>query len=43
MNDDRDSNYVSIGSWMLVLFLTSIPIVGVLVILLGAFGFTHKT
>ena len=34
-NDDR--NYVSVGTWMLIMFITAIPIIGVIVILLGAF------
>jgi hypothetical protein len=37
MYNDRDSNYVSVGTWMWIIFLTAIPIVGVIVILLGAF------
>lgn len=36
MNDD-DRNYVSVGMWMLILFITAIPIIGVVVILFGAF------
>lgn len=37
MNDDYDRNYVSVGMWMLIILITAIPIVGVVVILLGAF------
>lgn len=37
MSNNEDSNYVSVGTWMLILFCTFIPIIGVLMILFGAF------
>lgn len=36
--NNEDRNYVSVGTWMLIMFITAIPIVGVVVILLGAFS-----
>lgn len=37
MSNDEDSNYVSVGTWMLILFCMLIPIVGVFMVLFGAF------
>ena len=37
MNNEDDSNYISVGKWMLMLFVTAIPIVGLIMILVWAF------
>lgn len=37
MNSNHDRNYISIGSWMLMMLVTAIPIVGLVMILVWAF------
>jgi hypothetical protein len=37
MNNDRDSNYISVGSWMWMMFVTTIPIVGLIMMIVWAF------
>lgn len=37
MNDDRDNNYVSVGSWMWMMFVTAIPIVGFIMMIVWCF------
>ena len=37
MSNKDDSNYVSVGSWMWMMFVTAIPIVGQIMILVWAF------
>ena len=37
MNNNEDRNYISVGSWMLMMLVTAIPIVGVIMILVWAF------
>ena len=37
MSKDRDSNYVSVGFWMFAMFITAIPIVGLIMIIVWAF------
>jgi hypothetical protein len=37
MNSENDSNYVSIGSWMWMMFVTAIPVVGLIMIFVWAF------
>lgn len=37
MKNDTDSNYVSVGSWMFMMFITAIPIIGQIMILIWAF------
>lgn len=37
MSNKEDSNYVSVGSWMWMMFITAIPVVGVIMILVWAF------
>jgi hypothetical protein len=34
----EDSNYVSVGSWMGMIFVTAIPVIGLLMILVWAFS-----
>lgn len=36
MNDQEDRNYVSVGSWMGMMFVTAIPIIGLIMILVWA-------
>ena len=37
MNNNRDNNYVSVGSWMWMMFVTALPVVGVVMIFVWAF------
>lgn len=38
MSDQEDRNYVSVGSWMGMIFVTAIPIVGLIMALVWAFS-----
>ena len=38
MYNENDRNYVSIGSWMLMMLVTAIPIVGQIMIIVWAFA-----
>ena len=37
MYNDSDRNYISLGSWMWMMFITAIPIIGLIMILVWAF------
>jgi len=37
MSNNDDSNYVSVGSWMWMMFVTAIPVIGWIMILVWAF------
>jgi hypothetical protein len=37
MKNENDSNYISVGSWMGMMFVTAIPIIGLIMILVWAF------
>jgi hypothetical protein len=37
VKNDSDSNYISVGSWMFMMFITAIPIIGWIMILIWAF------
>jgi hypothetical protein len=37
MSKNEDSNYVSVGSWMWMMFVTALPVIGVIMILVWAF------
>jgi uncharacterized membrane protein len=37
MNSQEERNYISVGSWMGMMFVTAIPVVGLLMILVWAF------
>jgi hypothetical protein len=37
MNNDSDRNYVSVGSWMWMMFVTAIPIVGFIMMIVWCF------
>lgn len=37
MSNKDDSNYISVGSWMWMMFVTAIPIIGLIMILVWAF------
>ncbi|HMD54556.1 MAG TPA: hypothetical protein VKJ65_08415, partial [Phycisphaerae bacterium] len=37
MSNNEDSNYVSVGSWMWMMFVTAIPILGLIMVLVWAF------
>ncbi len=37
MNNEPDRNYISVGSWMWMMFVTAIPCIGLLMILIWAF------
>jgi len=34
---NRDDNYISVFGWMYILFITALPCVGIIVVILGAF------
>ena len=36
MSDDNERNYMSVGHWMWLIFLTAIPCVGIIIILVLA-------
>jgi heme/copper-type cytochrome/quinol oxidase subunit 2 len=38
MSDQEERNYISVGSWMGMLFVTAIPVVGLLMIFVWAFS-----
>ena len=38
MYNENDRNYVSIGSWMLMMLVTAVPIVGQIMIIVWAFA-----
>ncbi|MGA9040247.1 MAG: hypothetical protein WB421_06910 [Terriglobales bacterium] len=37
MSNQEDKNYVSVGSWMGMMFVTAIPLIGLLMVLVWAF------
>jgi hypothetical protein len=37
MANERDPNYISVGAWMWMMFVTAIPCLGLLMILIWAF------
>jgi len=37
MNDNRDNNYLSVGNWMWIMFITAIPIVGFIMMIVWSF------
>jgi heme/copper-type cytochrome/quinol oxidase subunit 2 len=37
MSSNEDSNYVSVGSWMWMMFVTAIPVIGVIMVFVWAF------
>ncbi len=37
MNSDRDNNYISVGTWMWMMFVTAIPIIGLIMMVVWAF------
>ena len=37
MNNNDDSNYVSVGTWMWMMFVTAIPVIGVIMVFVWAF------
>ena len=43
MNHKNDNNYVSVGSWMWMMFVTAIPIIGLIMILVWAFTGENET
>jgi hypothetical protein len=38
MSKDRDSNYISVGRWMWIMFVTAIPIIGFIMMIVWAFA-----
>jgi hypothetical protein len=38
MSDQDDKNYVSVGSWMGMLFVTAVPVIGWIMMLVWAFS-----
>jgi heme/copper-type cytochrome/quinol oxidase subunit 2 len=37
MSNNEDSNYVSVGSWMWMMFVTVIPVLGLIMVFVWAF------
>lgn len=37
MSDNRDSNYISVGRWMWIMFVTAIPLVGFIMMIVWCF------
>ena len=37
MSNDNDRNYISVGSWMWMMFVTALPCIGLIMILVWAF------
>jgi len=37
MSDESDRNYISVGSWMLMMLVTAIPCVGMIMVIVWAF------
>jgi len=37
MNDDRDSNYISVWTWMWMMFVTALPCIGLIMVFVWAF------
>jgi hypothetical protein len=37
MSNNRDSNYISVGRWMWIMFVTAIPILGLIMMIVWAF------
>jgi hypothetical protein len=37
MSNNEDSNYVSVGSWMWMMFVTAIPVLGLIMVFVWAF------
>jgi len=37
MNNDNDRNYISVGSWMWMMFVTAIPCIGLVMMFVWAF------
>ena len=37
MSNDNDKNYISVGSWMLMMLITAIPIIGQIMVFIWAF------
>ncbi|MGA9779140.1 MAG: hypothetical protein ACLPRE_12850 [Limisphaerales bacterium] len=38
MNNQEERNYISVGSWMGMMFVTAIPLIGLIMILVWAFS-----
>jgi hypothetical membrane protein len=38
MYNENDRNYVSVGSWMWMIFITAIPIIGQIMVIVWAFA-----
>jgi Na+-driven multidrug efflux pump len=43
MRDDQDDNYVSVGQWMLLILLPSIPVFGWILVIVLAFSGRNQT
>ena len=43
MSEENDKNYMSVGQWMLVLFVTALPCIGVIMVLVWAFVGDNET
>jgi hypothetical protein len=40
---NKDDNYISVGGWMLLMFVTAIPIIGLILVIVLAFVGSNET
>ncbi len=38
MSNDTDRNYISVGSWMWIIFVTALPCIGLIMVIVWAFS-----
>jgi hypothetical protein len=43
MSRDSDNNYVSVGTWMLMMLVTALPVIGWIMIIVWAFTGDNET
>jgi hypothetical protein len=43
MSNGNDKNYLSVGSWMFILLVAALPVIGVIMVLVWAFAGENET
>ena len=43
MARDEDDNYISVGGWMWILFITALPCIGLVMMIIWAFAGNNQT
>ena len=43
MSDGRDNNYVSVGSWMFILLVAALPVIGLIMVIVWAITGQNET